>query len=76
MQAVRPGDIVFVLAGGTHPCILRPVPNSSQTYNLICECYVHGIMDREAITEDWASEFRRLPTQDGVINVWEDVYLR
>jgi hypothetical protein len=40
---------VFVLAGGKHPVILRPVPGKLSTYTVVAEAYVHGIMDGEAV---------------------------
>ena len=46
------GDEVWVLAGCSHPLILRPVPNEPRCYTVIHECYVHGIMDGEAARGD------------------------
>jgi hypothetical protein len=42
----RPGDIIAVLAGGNVPYVLRPGTEIGE-YELIGECYVHGIMDGE-----------------------------
>ena len=39
-------DIVVVLFGGTTPYILR---QTEQGYNFVGECYVHGLMNGEAI---------------------------
>lgn len=45
----RVGDEVCVLFGMEVPFILRPVPGSSSLeYELVGECYVHGMMDGEA----------------------------
>jgi hypothetical protein len=41
------GDRVCVLAGGQVPFILRELPDG--LYQLIGECYIHGIMDGEAL---------------------------
>jgi hypothetical protein len=51
-------DVVYVLIGGNQPFVLRPVKNEPDHYKLICECYVHGIMDGDALTEKYGS-FRR-----------------
>lgn len=40
------GDIVSVLFGGTTPFVLRPV---GESYMLVGECYVYGLMNGEAI---------------------------
>jgi hypothetical protein len=42
------GDEVWVLFGGDLPFILRPGPDSS-SHTLIGDCYVQGIMNREAM---------------------------
>jgi hypothetical protein len=41
-----PGDIVCILFGGSTLMILRPV---NDHFLLVGECYVHGIMDGEAL---------------------------
>jgi Heterokaryon incompatibility protein (HET) len=41
----REGDIVAILQGGKMPLVLRPKGSS---YELIGECYVHGVMHGEA----------------------------
>ncbi|KAL2039474.1 hypothetical protein N7G274_007746 [Stereocaulon virgatum] len=45
------GDSLYVLAGGHKLYVLRPVLGAtrSQTFNLIGDCYVQGIMDGEAV---------------------------
>lgn len=43
----REGDVVCVLYGGEMPYVLRPGANGC--YRLIGECYMHGIMDGEAL---------------------------
>jgi hypothetical protein len=49
---LQPGDLVYILAGGTQPYALRPLPLASRpnTFELIGECYIHGLMLGEAIT--------------------------
>ena len=44
---MKENDLVCVLYGGGVPFLLRPKNNF---YHLVGECYVHGIMDGEAIT--------------------------
>ncbi|KAI0839984.1 HET-domain-containing protein [Hypoxylon sp. FL0890] len=43
----REGDEVFVILGCDIPMLLRPTPTGE--YEVIGDCYVHGIMDGEAI---------------------------
>ena len=45
------GDFVYILDGGHTPFILRWVPSEStpETYELVGDCYVHGIMYGEAV---------------------------
>jgi hypothetical protein len=46
------GDQVYILAGGKVPLVLRPVLESQpNTFELVGDCYVHGVMDGEAVTE-------------------------
>ncbi|EUC38128.1 hypothetical protein COCCADRAFT_22470 [Bipolaris zeicola 26-R-13] len=45
-------DKICVLLGGEVPYVLRRTDYQSQgTYTMVGECYVHGIMDGEAITD-------------------------
>ena len=43
------GDIVVIISGARVPYVLRPVPHTKDSirYNLVGECYVHGIMQGE-----------------------------
>jgi hypothetical protein len=46
------GDAIFVLAGGTHCYALRPcVGPRLNIFELAGDCYVHGIMDVEAVAD-------------------------
>ena len=48
-----PGDIIWIIAGGKVPNILRPSPNATRrdTFTLVGEgAYIHGIMDGQAFT--------------------------
>ncbi|KAK4498991.1 hypothetical protein PRZ48_009502 [Zasmidium cellare] len=45
-KATRPGDEVWLLAGGRVPYVLRPLSNGN--YEFQGEAYVHGIMKGEA----------------------------
>lgn len=53
--AAMPGDIIAVLYGCKMPFVLRPVPDRKSTaglcsaYTLVGECYVHGLMNGEAL---------------------------
>ena len=48
------GDVVCVLLGCSFPMLLRP---RGQSYRVVGPCYVHGIMDGEAI--DWIKKGTR-----------------
>jgi hypothetical protein len=43
------GDVVVLLFGGNVPYVLRPVEN--ERWRFVGECYVHGIMQGEALAE-------------------------
>ena len=45
---LEPGDLVCVFLGGRTPFIIRPV---DQKYKFVGECYLHGIMQGEALEE-------------------------
>jgi hypothetical protein len=45
------GDEIYILAGGKLPLVLRPLPKSRlRAFELVGDCYVHGIMDGEAVS--------------------------
>jgi hypothetical protein len=49
-QAARQGDIISILLGCSVPAILRPDDRErGGCYRLVGECYVHGIMNGEAM---------------------------
>lgn len=55
------GDDICVLLGGTVPFALRPkpmrrLPGQAEIYLLVGDCYVHGIMDGEAMKMDHLQE--------------------
>ncbi|KAH8894311.1 hypothetical protein GQ53DRAFT_839926 [Thozetella sp. PMI_491] len=49
--STRPGDAVYVLAGGSTPFVLRRETSSkdSEAFELVGDCYLHGIMHGEAL---------------------------
>lgn len=55
----RPGDRIFMLCGDCMLYVLRP---KGIEYTLVCECYVHGLMDGEAMTmvEDGRAKLREI----------------
>lgn len=60
-MAMLPGgseknDIVTILYGARCPFALRPHPKNESEYYLVGPAYVHGFMDREAMT--WLEEGR------------------
>ncbi|KAF2097552.1 HET-domain-containing protein [Rhizodiscina lignyota] len=46
-DAAEPGDLLCILFGAQTPFVLRPFKPG--VYRLIGECYVHGVMDGEAM---------------------------
>ena len=53
-RLMRPGDLVCVLLGSGVPFVLREVGGGGSGdggYELVGECYCHGIMDGEAVRE-------------------------
>ncbi|KAK4985167.1 hypothetical protein LTR66_008260 [Elasticomyces elasticus] len=57
-KSVAAGDEVWILAGGNVPYILRQKDNGN--YELIGECYVHGIMHGEVLPGQDDDAFRRV----------------
>ncbi|KAJ3481831.1 hypothetical protein NLG97_g7721 [Lecanicillium saksenae] len=56
-DSMEPGDAVVVLYGGVAPFVLRRRgPKSEDGWTLIGECYVHGMMNGEALTMKGAVE--------------------
>ena len=47
-EAAKSGDQICVLLGCTSPLILRRVGNNNSKYQVVGECYVHGLMNTEA----------------------------
>lgn len=59
-ESMKPGDQVAILLGGTTPFVLRNTPGSverREEYEMIGDCYVHGVMDGELAkdvdTDSW-----------------------
>ncbi|KAK0738840.1 heterokaryon incompatibility protein-domain-containing protein [Schizothecium vesticola] len=44
LESVRVGDEVWILAGASVPCVLRPTTGGKR-YRLVGDAYVHGLMD-------------------------------
>lgn len=53
-MAAQTGDVVTVLYGCSVPVLLRPVKEMGSLvyWNVVGECYVHGIMDGEMVRDD------------------------
>jgi hypothetical protein len=49
-KAARPGDVVAILLGCRCPVVLRPCSDS--LFLIIGECYVHGLMDGEILSQE------------------------
>ena len=63
-QTVETGDVIVALAGHPVPVLLRAAPTQGgNTYTVVGECYVQGIMDGEAVLAA-----RERVTQTGTTN--------
>lgn len=49
---VEVGDLIYIIAGGLCPYVLRPKHNAEHHFTLIGECFVYGIMDGEGVTRN------------------------
>ncbi|KAH9905372.1 HET-domain-containing protein [Xylariomycetidae sp. FL2044] len=58
----EPGDEIFVILGCDVPMVLRPTQNGE--YAVIGDCYVHGIMDDEAVLGGLPHPWRVLVKDD------------
>ena len=47
-RSAKEGDEIIVIAGGRVPFVMRKVEESEE-YEMIAECYLHGIMDGELV---------------------------
>ncbi|KAI7265960.1 hypothetical protein KC345_g8326 [Hortaea werneckii] len=57
----REGDVVFVVRGIDVPLVLRTNGDDDASYELIGECYVHGVMEGEAL------EMRELVALEAIV---------
>ncbi len=51
----RKGDSVYVLKGSNVPLLLRS--NGDETWRVVGECFIHGLMDGEAMAASERKEF-------------------
>lgn len=51
------GDIICVLFGAQTPYVLRPYKKNA--FRLVGECYVHGIMEGQALTQFERKSYKR-----------------
>ena len=51
------GDVIFLPLGSAVPFIGRPQRSTPETYRLVGECYIHGIMEGQLLQSD-AAGFR------------------
>lgn len=65
LKTLQVGDWVAVLLGGDTPFILHPMQNvengdanSVTEWSLVSECYVHGLMDGEAMARIQEPDFK------------------
>jgi hypothetical protein len=62
-----------VLAGGTHPFVLRECPTSPGHHTLVCEAYVDGVMLPGEIKNPYAFLRVRREKERGAYSMTEDV---
>ena len=74
--ATEPGDSIYILAGGPFPYVLRPVPDAAclNTFELVGSCYVHGVMDGQAV-DGLGEDEPPLPDLDLPKTEWHDIHL-
>ena len=74
--AMESGDFIYILAGGSLPYVLRPVPDAAclNTFELIGSCYVHGVMDGQAV-DGLREDEPPLPDLDLPRTEWHDIHL-
>ena len=58
-DSMTQGDEVWVLAGASHPFVLRPIVSDAMVYQLVGECYVSGVMYGEIHDEPSLSYHNR-----------------
>jgi len=60
LDDVREGDLIALFLGAQVPFVVREV--ASDVYILVGECYVHGIMDGEAMQDaaKWHASLRNI----------------
>lgn len=58
-EGIDVGDVVCILSGGEVPFILRETGKREgmDLFQFLCECYVHGVMDGEAVDDPNRSPF-------------------
>jgi hypothetical protein len=54
-RAARAGDLVYVLFGGEFPFFLRKIKRLGHC-QLVGQCYIHGIMERQLGLKNFAAE--------------------
>jgi hypothetical protein len=54
-RAARAGDLVYVLFGGDFPFLLRKIKRPGH-YQLVGQCYIHGIMEGQLDLKNFAAE--------------------
>ncbi|KAN0117738.1 HET domain containing protein [Hyaloscypha variabilis] len=68
----QPGDYVAIVLGCDTPIILREVP--SNQYKVVCDCYLHGFMDGEAILGELKSAWRIEIEKEETRKTWTPRY--
>ena len=73
---IEAGDSVCILAGGPLPYVLRPVLHAARlnTFELVGSCYVHGVMDGQAV-HGLGEDEPPLPDLDLPKTEWHDIHL-
>jgi len=54
-EGSQAGDVICILAGGETPFVLRQSPAHEGRFQFLAECYVHGVMDGEAMNNQASS---------------------
>ena len=61
-EGFQVGDVVFIFLGGEVPFLLREAaPEKKTAFRFLSECYVHGVMDGEIMSDPKRNPLEQIP---------------